>query len=277
MNLRLQARFITFILLISLLSSSAKSAESYTFGIVPQQSASKLAKLWGPILQEISEQSGIRIQFATAPDIPTFERRLSEGIYDFSYMNPYHFTIFNQKPGYKALVKAKDKLIKGIIVVRKDSPIDNLEQLNQLAIAFPAPAAFAASILPRAHLAATGINIRPHYVSSHDSVYLTVAKGIYSAGGGVMRTFNNMDKSTKDKLRILWTTKGYTPHAIAAHPRISPEISDTMQKVLVNLADSSNGKELLEKIKIKGFTNANDADWDDVRRLSIDLLNDLQG
>jgi phosphonate transport system substrate-binding protein len=277
MNLGLPAKFFTFILITGLLSSSAISAESYTFGIVPQQSASKLAKLWGPILQEISEQSGIRIQFATAPDIPTFEQRLKEGIYDFSYMNPYHFTIFNKKPGYKALVKARDKLIKGIIVVHKDSPIENLEQLNQLAMAFPAPAAFAASILPRAHLAATGINIRPHYVSSHDSVYLTVAKGLYSAGGGVMRTFNNMDKSTRDKLRILWTTKGYTPHAITAHPRIPPEIADTIQKVLVKLADSSKGKELLEKIKLKGFTHAYDADWDDIRDLSIDLLNDLQG
>lgn len=273
--MKLQIKHFTLILIISLLSFSARSEDIYTFGIVPQQSATKLAKLWGPILQRIGNQSGIRIQFATAPDIPTFEQRLSEGVYDFAYMNPYHFTVFNKQPGYQALVKAKDKRIKGIIVVRKDSPIENLEQLNNSDMAFPAPAAFAASILTRSHLAAIGVKIRPHYVSSHDSVYLTVAKDLYVAGGGVMRTFNNMDSSTRDKLRILWTTDGYTPHAIAFHPRVATEIGDTVRKNLISLAEDPEGKALLKNIRLKSFTVANNSDWDDVRSLKIDLLNDL--
>jgi len=275
MKLRLRASYVLCLFVLSFLASSIHSKETYTFGIVPQQSASKLVKLWGPILQKLSEESGVRIQFATAPDIPTFEQRLKQGMYDFSYMNPYHFTVFNEKPGYQALAKAKDKRIKGIIVVRKDSTISNLKQLENTDMAFPAPAAFAASILPRAHLAASGIKIRPQYVSSHDSVYLNVAKGIYSAGGGVMRTFNNMDQSTKDQLRILWITQGYTPHAIAAHPRVASETAEKIQKALLNLGNSADGEMLLKAIKLKGFISASNADWDDVRGLKINLLNDL--
>jgi phosphonate transport system substrate-binding protein len=248
---------------------------TYSFGIVPQQSASKLAKLWGPILQQLSQESGYNLTFKTAPDIPSFEQRLASGEYDFAYMNPYHFTVFNQKPGYQAMAMARDKRIKGIIVVRKDSPIENLEQLNNTDMAFPAPAAFAASILTRAHLAEIGVKIRPHYVSSHDSVYLTVAKGLYVGGGGVMRTFNSIDESTRSQLRILWTTDGYTPHAIAFHTRIPPEIADTIQKQLLSLDESPDGKELLKGINLKGFTAADNAEWDDVRSLKIDLLNDL--
>ncbi|MEJ2214670.1 MAG: phosphate/phosphite/phosphonate ABC transporter substrate-binding protein [Gammaproteobacteria bacterium] len=263
------------LLSLSLFSLTANAEKLYTFGIVPQQSASKLAKLWGPIFQDITEKTGIKLKFATATDIPTFEKRLSEGAYDFAYMNPYHFTVFNETPGYRALAKAKDKRIKGIIVVKKDSGINELQQLNDSKMAFPSPAAFAASILTRAHLAAIGVKFTPNYVSSHDSVYLTVAKGLYKAGGGVMRTFNNMDEATRSQLKVLWTSDGFTPHAIAAHPDIDDETANLIQDALIKMEETPEGLELLSSIKLKGFVAAKDSDWDDVRALKIDLLDDL--
>ena len=44
----------------------------YTFGIVPQQSASRLAEQWGPLLEYLSDKSGIELRFKTAPSIPKF-------------------------------------------------------------------------------------------------------------------------------------------------------------------------------------------------------------
>lgn len=186
-------------------------AESLTFSVVPQQSASKLARLWSPVLAYLSEKSGVKLQFTTAKDIPTFEKRLSEGRYDISYMNPYHYTVFNRQPGYVVFARQKDKKIKGIVVVRKDSPLTELSQLADENLAFPSPAAFAASVLPRAQLQRENIHYQPKYVSSHDSVYLGVSRGVFPAGGGVMRTFNNTDPAVRESLKVLWTTNTYTP------------------------------------------------------------------
>ena len=66
------------------------------------------------------------IRFTTAPDIPEFERRLLAGRYDLAYMNPYHYTVFSLKPGYIVVAKEKDKLIQGIVVVRKMPRIKKL-------------------------------------------------------------------------------------------------------------------------------------------------------
>ena len=44
----------------------AKS-DSFSFAIVPQQSASKLAKKWVPICKYLSEKTGVKINFETAP------------------------------------------------------------------------------------------------------------------------------------------------------------------------------------------------------------------
>lgn len=247
--------------------------ETLTFAVVPQQSASKLARLWTPILQNISQQVGVSIKFRTAPNIPTFEKRVAAGEYDMAYMNPYHYTVYSKKSGYIAFAKALDKRIKGIIVIKKDSSITEMKQLSGNTLAFPAPAAFAATVLPRVFFAKENITISEKYVSSHDSVYRAVAKGLYPAGGGVIRTFKNMQPEISDQLKILWTSKGYTPHAFAAHPKMNKELVKKIQEAFSNLNQTSQGKKLLQSIKLKGITQANDKDWDDVRGLKIDLLN----
>lgn len=260
---------IIFFLMLLLHAAQSSALQSLSFAIVPQQSASKLVKLWGPIIKEISQKSGISIHFATAPDIPTFEKRLAAGKYDIAYMNPYHYILFHQSAGYQALAKARDKRIKGIIVVPINSKINNLNDLQNSTLAFPAPGAFAATILTQSDLSEKQINFTPKYVSSHDSVYRSVAKGIYPAGGGIVRTFNNVAANIRAQLRVLWTTKGYTPHAIAIHPRVSADTADKLQHALVAMEQQATGRELLSRIKINGFATANDSDWDDIRALKI--------
>lgn len=258
------------ILFILLYHTSYASADTMlTFAVVPQQTASKLVKSWQPIIEQLSQHSGVQIKFATAPDIPTFEERLSQGVYDIAYMNPYHYVVFNQSNGYQALAKARDKRIKGIMVVANNSPNTALKDLDHAHLAFPAPAAFAATILTQAALSAEQVNYTPHYVASHDSVYLAVAKGIYPAGGGVLRTFNSLEPAIKSQLKILYTTAAYTPHAIAAHPRITADTMRKLQQALTEIDSTEAGQAWLSNINLKGFLQAENSDWDDIRKLAL--------
>jgi phosphonate transport system substrate-binding protein len=250
-------------------------AVSLTFGVVPQQSATKLAKLWTPIIDYLSNKTGIIIDFKTAINIPTFEQRCANGDYDMAYMNPYHYTVFHETTGYRAFAREQLKSLKGIIVVRKDSPYMKLTELKGKTLAFPAPAAFAASVLPRTHLSKLGIHFVPMYVASHDSVYRTVAKGLFPAGGGVPRTFNNIASEIRAQLRILWTSKGYAPHVIAAHPRVPAEVVQIISNAMAMMNQDPKGKDLLDCIAFKGLVPAKDHEWNDVRDLGIDILKDL--
>lgn len=268
--------FLLILITFTPFAASSVEPRSYSFGVVPQQSAKRLAQLWGPFLTRLSQESGIKLHFVTAKNIPEFERRLANGEYDFAYMNPYHFTTFNASPGYQAVVKRKNQPISGVVVVHKDSPINSMLELKGKKMAFPAPAAFAATILSQSYLQKEGINYRPSYVLSHDSVYLAVSKGLFAAGGGVRRTLNNTDSSVKSTLRILWESKKYTPHAIASHPRHSDDVVKHVRRALVAMNESEQGQQLLASLKVKnGFIAAKNSDWDDVRSLSInsDVIN----
>jgi phosphonate transport system substrate-binding protein len=270
-------RFAPLLLLLAITTittnarAETKDAE-LSFGIVPQQAAAQLAALWSPIFKYLSERTGVDMGFRTAPDIPTFEQRLAAGQYDLAYMNPYHYTVFHEHPGYVAFAHQRDKRIRGILVTRADAGIAGIEDLRGATLAFPAPAAFAASVLPRAALREAGIDIEPRYVRSHDSVYRAVAQGLYPAGGGIERTFDNADSSVRDQLRVLWRTEDYTPHAFAAHPRVDKQTVARVRDAMVAMADDPRGQQLLAAIGFVGIDPASDGDWNDVRALNIDLL-----
>ncbi|WOI38020.1 phosphate/phosphite/phosphonate ABC transporter substrate-binding protein [Alteromonas sp. CI.11.F.A3] len=267
-----QAAHRIFAFLALTLFATYGACNTLTLGIVPQQSAKKLAETWQPLINYISEHANIDVVFKTAKDIPTFEQRLAEGEYDIAYMNPYHFVVFHDSVGYRALARQIDKRIKGIIVVDANSDIVSLDDLNGKEIAFPSPAAFAATIIPSAYLKQQGILFTPRYVHSHDSVYLNVQRGFFNAGGGIIRTFNGVDDNIRSALRILWESDGYTPHAIATHPRITDAQREALLKALLTLSKDEDNKQLLKNIGFKGFISSVDEDWDDVRALGITSL-----
>jgi len=248
-------------------------APTLSFGIVPQQAASKLAEIWGPLFAEVGRRAGVNLVFRTAPTIPAFEERLGQGEFDLAYMNPYHYVVFHEAAGYRAFVKEKDRKIKGIVVVKHDSPYRGIADLAGKTVAFPAPAAFAASILPQAEFGRLGINITSKFVASHDSVYRAVAAGLQEGGGGIQRTFEAAPPEIRAQLRVLAETPAYTPHAFAAHPRVAPAVLARVKAAMIALADDEAGRRLLEPLAMqKGFAAAEDRDWSDIRALDLRQL-----
>lgn len=258
-------------LAIAARSSTAAHASELTVGIVPQQAATALAQAWIPLLAEVAQRAGVRLAFQTAPDIPTFEERMKRGEYDLAYMNPYHYTVFSRQPGYRAFVREKGRRLVGIIVVRKDAPYARLADLAGKPVAFPAPAAFAASIIPRAEFTRQDVAIAAQFVNSHDSVYRGVIQGSFAAGGGIKRTLEALDPALSSQLRVLATTTAYVPHAFAAHPRVPAATLESIATAMRSLDHDDTGRRLLEPLAFKGIEAAADRDWDEIRQLHIDL------
>ncbi len=268
----IQSMVVAGLMCVPLWLQAQELPKPLTFGIVPQQSASRLAEEWGPLLAEISRRSGVPLVFRTGPSIPVFEERLSKGDYDLAYMNPYHYVVFHAATGYQAFAKELDRKLKGILVVRKDSAYRKAADLAGKTVVFPAPAAFAASILPQAEFGRLKIPIQAKFVASHDSVYRAVASGLQEAGGGIQRTLEASPAEVRDALRVLTETPAYTPHAFAAHPRVAPATLAKVLAAMASLATDETGQHLLTPLAFKGIAPAQDKEWNDIRALDIDLL-----
>jgi phosphonate transport system substrate-binding protein len=260
---------LSVLLLVLAPSASAEPAEEYSFGIGPQQAATELAKRWMPIMRYLSEKSGVGLQFRTAKDIPTFQQQMKEGAFDFAFINPYHYTLFHKAAGYDSFAREKEGTLVGVLVVKKDSLIKSVMQLNGQTIAFPAPSALAATWLPLRMLEANKVAITPQYVNSMDSVYRSVAKGLVAAGGGEMRTYGTIDPEVKQQLRVLWRSDALPPFTFAAHPRVPKDAVAKVQKAMEEMDRDPQGQVLLKGINFKGMEIAKDEDYNAMRAMNI--------
>lgn len=218
--------------------------------IVPQLAANQLYSSWAPILDKVGLDTQQCFEIKIPATIPDFENAVLSGQADYAFMNPYHAVMAHRAQGYIPLIADDSKKLDGIIVVRKDSPIKNITELNNQKMAFPAPNAFAASLLVRSTLANKNIRIDPEYVKTHSNVYRSVIMGDVAAGGGVNNTFEREPKNVRDKLRILYTTPGYSPHPFAANPRIPKATRDSVVDAFVDLSITEKGRKMLDAAQI---------------------------
>lgn len=238
-------------------------------GVVPQQSPLKLSKKWIKVTDYLNKETGLNVVFKTEKSIPKFEKELYSGKYDISYMNPYHFIVANSKQDYKAIIRAKKNIV-GILLA-KDSQVEfSKENLKGKTFLFPAPNAFAATLLTKFELKQKfDIDIDKEakvlYVNSHDSVYKGISRDIGYLGGGIIRTFNNfLDKNDKDKVKIVYKTEAYPSHPIAVHPRVSTEVSEKIQKAFLNMPD-----DIKKILSIKNFRTTDTKEFDAIKEIGV--------
>ena len=253
-----QQHFVRLLVCTLLLSSSAQAAclgdasakKTHTFDVVPQLTAAKIYTTWSPLLQRVGQDAGLCFELRVSATIPEFEQKLLKGEPEFVFLNPYHMVLANQKKKYQPLLADSEDLLTGILVVRADSPIKNLDELKGKNISFPAPNAFAASLLIRAELAKKKIDIQPVFVKTHSNVYRSVIGKDAVAGGGVNNTLDNEAPEVRQQLRALYEPHAYTPHPIATHPAVPAAVRDRFLKAMLKLAQEEDGRKLLDAINL---------------------------
>lgn len=255
---------LLFLLLIS-------SSYSITIGVVPQQSPLVLAKIWTPVIQYLEKETNEKIDLKIENSILKFEQVLYSGGYDIAYMNPYHYTVANEKKLYQAKIRANEDLV-GILVVNKKSEINDINDVHGKKFLFASPNAFAATLLTKYELSKKySINIDKNeqfsYVNSHDSVYKGVARGIGDIGGGIERTFDALeDAEAKESLKVLYKTKSYPSHPIAFNSSISEEVQKKFINAFIKMPEN-----LLKDLGMENIIKTDDKEYDVVRDIVKEL------
>ena len=225
-----------------------QSKKIYSVSVVPQKTPSEIFSTWSALLDQIGKQTGMCFELQLQSTIPDFELKILAGDPDFAWMNPYHEVMAHKKQGYIPLVRDGKNLLKGLLVVRADSTINSVDMLKQARIAFPSPNAFAASLLIRATLDKSNLNIKPVYVKNHQNVYRATLNEDVQAGGGINSTLSGEPESLKKNLRILFETPGYAAHPLSANPRVPAEDQEAFTNAFLSLASTPQTARLLDQI-----------------------------
>jgi phosphonate transport system substrate-binding protein len=226
-----------------------RASKPYVVSVVPQLTASETYSHWAPVLEAVGLATKQCFNLSISKSIPDFEAELLAGTPDFSYMNPYHQVMAHRAQAYRPLVADATPLT-GIVVVRRDSGIAKLEDLNGKKVSFPSPNAFAASLITRATLSQLGIEINPVYVKTHSNVYRSVLQADVVAGGAVNTTLLREPEGLQSQLKVLFESNGYRAHPFSAHPRVPLAIQDGVARAFMAYATSQAGGIVMNKAQM---------------------------
>ena len=237
-----------------------RASAPIVFSPVPQLPVPTLFAKWAPLLEVLGKETGQCFELLIKPTIPEFERLLLKGIPGLAYANPYHAVIAHKAKGYVPLLADGSTLLTGILVVKKGAEINRLGDLEGRRVDFPAPNAFAASLLLRAHLQQLKINIQPRYVKTHSNVYRGVILGEAIAGGGVNKTLDN-------------ESPGYRSHPVIASPQLPPAIRKLILERFLALSHTEAGRVLLAGVHLnEPIAVSYQQDYRPLERLGLEKL-----
>ncbi len=222
------------------------------------------SEAWQAVIKLLSETSGVELQMVPFVSRLEFELAMSKGSYDLAYLDPLQFHQFKTHPGYNALVKRRAQPLQALIVTPQTTPVTSIKDLAGQSIAYPGLLNYDASVIARESLRRLQIDHIPRFYPSSEAVFKAVLAGDVAAGATRIEDLKGQDLDIQQKLHILWDTPGYTPYALAAHPRVSFFTINRLQRALVRLDKTERGRELLSHIFVEnGFETASNGDWHD--------------
>ncbi|NOY66555.1 MAG: phosphate/phosphite/phosphonate ABC transporter substrate-binding protein [Gammaproteobacteria bacterium] len=251
---------VTVILHSGFVLANSRNDRTYVFGVVPQFDQIRIINIWNPVLKALSKHTGFKFILKTSNDITDFEKQYIHGDFDFAFMNPY-FVLKAADQGYIPLVRDVDIDLQGIVVVKKNSTIYDVEELSGTEVGFPSPNSLGASLMLRADFKNKfKVSVLPVYLKTHSAVYRAVLSGKVMAGGGVQKSLAQQSYETRNALRVIYRTRFFPSHPIISHHRVPIADREKVIQALLDIAATSKGMEMLMKIPMHhlGITSVRD-------------------
>jgi phosphonate transport system substrate-binding protein len=246
----------------------------FVFLVHPLYNPQLLHLKFEPIMEYLERQMpGNAFDLETSNDYADFERKLREHKADFALPNPYHATLARDW-GYRVIARmGDDSVFKGIFIVRNDSPIKVPPDLKGKVVAYPAPTALAAAMMPQLYLQRHGVDVQTEitnsYVGTHNSSIMNAylkQSAVSATWPAAWNAFQQSNPAEAKQLRVIWETPTLIQNAVVVRSEVQPGLSSRVAQLLTSLQTSDEGRKLLAGIDTRDFVAAKDQDFDVVRR-----------
>ena len=246
----------------------------YVFLVHPLYNPQLLHQKFAPLMEYLDRNMpGTAFDLETANDYADFEGKLRAHKADFALPNPYHATLA-QDWGYHVVAKmGDDSVFKGIFIVRTDSAIKVPADLKGKVVAYPAPTALAAALMPQLYLQKHGVDVQTDitniYVGTHNSSIMNAYLKQSAASAtwpAAWKAFQQSNPGEASHLRVIWETPTLIQNAIIVRNEVPEETRSRTTALLTTLQDTAEGRALLASIDTNSFVSSSDKDFEVVRQ-----------
>ena len=281
-----RSALLTLLLLLSLAQTgeAANKPRPVQIAITPCTEILKTFQEYQPLAAYLERQLHQPVKLIIPKDFPEFERLVKEGGVEFTFQAPHTYVrlahLYNREMLLKALTPEGATKHRGVIIVRKDSPLQRIEDLKGKYVLFGAENDMAKSLSAKRLLATRGIDpdkdLRGYkHDGSCESIALNVFLKTADAGAICDYSFKNINepRNTTEseippkQLRVLGQTEEIPTWVFAARAGVDTGLITRINTALTTLSPKNNTQEeILESAEVGGFVKAKDSDFDEIRK-----------
>ena len=254
---------ISLFCLLCLTSNHALSQEhALRLGILPYLNVHKLYRVYLPVKRELEQALARPVILASAPNYSSFLERTASGEFDLVVTAPHFALLAEQESEFRRVARARPQL-QGALIVRKDSGIQTVRELEGRTVAMPDKLAII-TLLGEALLNVSGLDTEEDLQIKHtpgiNRSILLVNRGQADAAISVAGSLNSMPVHVQDSLRVLSLTAS-TPHLMfMASPSLNNQDYMQIKTSLMRFSKTSSGDRFFRDSRLLGLEEISDAD-----------------
>jgi phosphonate transport system substrate-binding protein len=268
------------------------AGKDITIAILPCKDVVMTFKKFHPLVTYLKQETGLDIKLVVPENSAEFERDLKNGDIDFAFQDSYTYVrladLYNKGTLLRALTRDGETVQCGVVITRKDSGINKVEDLKGKTVMFGPKLSATNWVLAKLLFEEKGIDIDKNLRAySNGMCCEDIAFNVYlkmvDAGVVCDHFFEEHSERQQElgidakEIIIVGKTRLIPTNVFAANRSVTEEIIMMINAALLSLEkEKGDRKKLLDPAQLGGFEKASDEDFNGMRML-INKMNDAPG
>ncbi len=231
---------------------------------------------WEPIVSALRQASGLNIELAMAKDEPSIRKGIEQNLFDIAFVDPVWFVILDREElsvPLARVVVGGSSLYRSLLIVRKDSIIRSLRDLQGKSVALTTPFNSAVGyFVPLAMLADESREGAPGpaptfvYSDTSLSVLKAVSYGNADAGFVSSSLFEDQRYAPLlDRVRVVRESNSIAQWTVVARRGLREDLALAVKDALLAMHASAAGNDALSNAGFDRFIETPKSDYETAR------------
>src|SRR5579885_93985 len=253
-------------------------------GFIPAEDSRAMVRQSQDILDIVAKQTGLKVEAFVGSDYNGTIEALRNGHVDVALLGPFSYILATTQAPVEAfavtvIAKTMQPSYKSIIIARKDSPINSIDDLKGHTYAFVDPGSTSGYMVPAAAFKKAGITPEKDfnqvmYSGGHDATIVAVGEGKVEAGSVADRIFERgCAKGLADcsKIKTIWESPPIWNDPVLYRKNMPEDLKKKIRDAFYSVKNLPFG----EMGTVARFDPITDKDYDPLRDIAKTLNLDL--
>jgi phosphonate transport system substrate-binding protein len=280
---------LTIVVIMFVLPCISNAEDEFLIGLIPEENIFRAIQKHRPLEAYLSEKLGIKVKFTILSRygdiVERFIARDMDGAFFGIYTSALAMEKLNVEPIARSVTLDGGTTARGVLFARKDSGIKSLADMEETHAAFVDRATATGFIFAIAYLKKHGITdpesffAEYSFTGSHESSIFAVLDGKSDIGAAKSRVLERLianDPIVKEELYIIAKSPDLPDNTLMIKKDIDPELKRKFKETLLKLNRTPEGLKILDNLGIKGFIDASEEDFSEVKELASNAGIDIK-